>query len=177
MEQTPPWDPFGRGVTQVEVQKHVLFGLYDLRVEASDGCCQTNPHAPPMHAIRALTAGLGNEVLPLDQGGRASLLERWSIDEVAFGIEMIVDIGVEGSELLQCLRLSESQHRPLSSSKRQMAVLHAIVGPAADLLFAVIAKFDHRCLVRAQAIGDDRHWSTMTFQRLADEPDCRSSVS
>jgi len=113
-----------------------------------------------------LRAGLDSEVLPLGKGGRASLLERWSIDAVTFGAEVIVDIGVDGSELLQGLRLSESQHRSLSSSKRQMAVLHAIVGPTADLLLAGIAQLDHRRAVRSKPICDDHLWGAMRFSAL-----------
>jgi hypothetical protein len=32
----------------------------------------------------------------------------WSIDEVPFGVEVVVDIGVNGGELLQRLHLSET---------------------------------------------------------------------
>ncbi len=51
---------------------------------------------------------LSSELLPLGQGGRAALLESLAVDEMAFGVEVIVDIGVYGSELLRSLRLSEA---------------------------------------------------------------------
>jgi hypothetical protein len=45
--------------------------------------------------------------------------------------------GVNRGELLQALHLPEESYRPLSSSKRQMRVLHPVVCPAADLLLLV----------------------------------------
>ena len=62
---------------------------------------------------------------------------------------MIVDVGMDGGELLQRLHLSEPQHRSLSSSEGQMAVLRPVVGPAADLLFGGVAEFGHGRFVRA----------------------------
>ena len=59
-------------------------------------------------------------------------------DERAFLIEVIGDVGVDAGELLQGLHLSKSEHRPLSSSERKMAVLHPIVGMATDLLFVLV---------------------------------------
>ena len=44
-----------------------------------------------------------------------------SVDEVAFEVEVIVDVGVDGGALLQALHLPEPQHRPLSSSEREVA--------------------------------------------------------
>ena len=72
--------------------------------------------------------GSGHEAAPLGQGGRAERFVGRSIDEVAFGIEVIVDVGMDGGELLQRLHSSESQHCPLSSSEWQVAVLGSIVG-------------------------------------------------
>ena len=64
--------------------------------------------------------------------------------------------GVDRCELLQRLHLSEPEHRPLSSSERQVAVLDPVVGPAADLLLLGIAELVHCRAVRAQAIGGNR---------------------
>lgn len=44
-------------------------------------------------------AGLADEVTSLGQCGRARSLEVW-VDEVTFLVEMVVDVGVFGSELL-----------------------------------------------------------------------------
>lgn len=54
-----------------------------------------------MDALR-VRAGrcLPHEVLPLGQGSRAAGLVGLSIDEVAFGVEVIVDVGMDGGELL-----------------------------------------------------------------------------
>ena len=77
--------------------------------------------------------------LPLGQSGRAAGLVGLSVDEVAFEVEVVVDVGVDRGELLHALHLSEPEHRPLSSSERQVAVLHPVVGPAADLLLLGVA--------------------------------------
>ncbi len=63
-----------------------------------------------------------------------------SIDEVAFGIEMIVDVGVDGSELLQRLHSSKSEHRSFSSSEGEVAVFGPVVGVPTNLMLVRIAK-------------------------------------
>jgi len=92
--------------------------------------------------------------LPLRQGGGAAFLECCAVDEVAFLGKVVVERGVNGSELLQQPHLPEAQHRPLSSSERQMAVLGPVVGLAADLLLLGIAELGST--VGVQAIGSDR---------------------
>jgi hypothetical protein len=57
---------------------------------------------------------LAHKRLPLGQCGRAGLVGL-AVDEVAFGIEMVVKQGVDRGELLERLHLPKSQHRPLSS--------------------------------------------------------------
>ena len=42
----------------------------------------------------------GGEHLPLGQGGRAAKLVGLAVDEVAFGREVVGDIGVDRGELL-----------------------------------------------------------------------------
>ena len=44
--------------------------------------------------------GLAHELLPLDQGGRAETLVGCSINEVALGVEVVVDVGVNRGKLL-----------------------------------------------------------------------------
>lgn len=41
-----------------------------------------------------------------------------AVNQVAVEVEMVVDIGVEGSEFLQAFHLPEPLHRSLSSSER-----------------------------------------------------------
>ena len=42
----------------------------------------------------------GHDDLPVGQCTRAALFEGWSVDEVTFGVEVVVDVGVDGCELL-----------------------------------------------------------------------------
>lgn len=46
--------------------------------------------------------------LPLGQEGRAALSVRLAINEAAFPVEVVVDVGVDGSDLLQ------GPHSPVS---------------------------------------------------------------
>lgn len=71
-------------------------------------------------------------------------------------IELVVDVGVDRSELLERLHSSESQHRPLPSTQRQMTVLDDVVGVPADLLLAGRTQLPESGLVGFQAIGHDR---------------------
>jgi len=47
-------------------------------------------------------------------------LQIWSTGEAAFLVEMVIDGSVNGYEFLQTSHTPETQHRPLSPSKRQM---------------------------------------------------------
>ena len=80
---------------------------------------------------------------PLCQCGRAAGFVGFSVGEVAFGIEMVVNRSVHGSEFLQRLHLPKSQHRSLSSSERQVRILRSIVQPTAHLTAFQIAQFAH----------------------------------
>jgi len=63
---------------------------------------------------------LAREDLPLRESGGAPLLIGLAIDEVAFQVEVIVDAGVDGGELLQRLHLPEALQCPFSSSEGQV---------------------------------------------------------
>ena len=63
---------------------------------------------------------------------------------------------MDAGELLQARHPAEPQHRPFSSSERQVRVLDPVVGPAADLLLVAVAELGHGCLVGAQPVGGDR---------------------
>jgi len=62
----------------------------------------------------------GTKLTPLGESGVAVQLEIGSAVEMAFLIKMIKDRDVNSDELLQSSHLSEVEHSPLSSSKRQV---------------------------------------------------------
>ena len=96
----------------------------------------------------------GHEAAPLGQGSRAEQLLGRSIDEVAIGIEVVLDVGVDGGELRQRLHSAKSEHRPISSSEGEMAVLGPVVRMPTDLLLLSIANIVHRSTVGFQPVGD-----------------------
>ncbi len=82
----------------------------------------------------------GCEHLPLGQGGRAAQLVGLAVNEVAFGREVVGDIGVDRGDLLERLHTPKPLHGSFSSSERQVAVFHPIVGMATDLLLLAVAE-------------------------------------
>jgi len=60
------------------------------------------------------------KLAPLSESGGAVLLEIGPAVEMTFLVEIVVDRGVDGDELLQTSRSPEARHHPLSSSKRQV---------------------------------------------------------
>lgn len=68
---------------------------------------------------RAALSG-SEEAAPLSESGGAVLLEDRAGGEDAFQIEVVVNRGVDGGELLQTSHLPESLHRPLAPSERKM---------------------------------------------------------
>lgn len=50
-----------------------------------------------------------------------------------------------------------------------MAVIDQVVGLATDLLILLVAETLHRGSVRAQAVGGDGLWRTVTLQRFLHE--------
>jgi hypothetical protein len=76
--------------------------------------CQSNANQSPIVPGEGC---LGRQFAPLRQCSGAVLFECGSSVEVAVVIEVIVDRGVCGSELLQGLDVPEAGHRPLSSSE------------------------------------------------------------
>jgi hypothetical protein len=65
-------------------------------------------------------AAFSQQGLPLGQGGRATDLVGFAIDEVAFLVEVVVETGVNRGEFLQRLHPPKPQHHPFSSSKWQV---------------------------------------------------------
>ena len=60
----------------------------------------------------------GSKLLPLDEGSGSSLFENVSAVEMALVVEVVVDRGMDRSEFLQGLDVSEPSHRAFSSSER-----------------------------------------------------------
>jgi hypothetical protein len=83
---------------------------------------------------------------------------------------------VDGCEFLQCLHLPESEHRPLSSSERQVAIFDPVVQPLPHFAAVEISQFTHRCRVGSQAVGDDHRWFSVPLQRLLHEGQSRGFV-
>ena len=88
---------------------------------------------------------------------------------MALLVEVVVDGGVDGCELLQGPHPAEPQHRPLSSSERLVAIFGSVVGPAAYLLAVGIADLLQGRLVGSQAVGGDRLRAAMPLHGFLDE--------
>jgi len=91
-------------------------------------------------------------------------------------VEMVVNRGVDGDELLQTSRSSEAEHGSLSSSKRQVRILGSIVQPTTCLLAICVADDLHGSAVRPQKISHDDMWSTISFHCFPEEFQCRFAI-
>lgn len=91
----------------------------------------------------AVLSRSGRNLAPLGQGGRAVCLECCAGVEMTVVVEMVVDRGMDGGELLQGFDIPEPGHRPFPSSKRLVRVLGSIVEPATTLLISAIADLVH----------------------------------
>ena len=90
-------------------------------------------------------------------------------DEVAFRIEMIVDLAMDGREFLERLRPPEFEHRCFSSSKRLVGILGSIVLPAADFPAFEVADLPHGRTIGAQPVGDDHLGTAMASHSFLQE--------
>jgi hypothetical protein len=63
---------------------------------------------------------------PLGECGRASFEVGLSVDEVAFLVEEVVQVGMGCGELRERPHLPKSQHRPLSWSEWQVRILDSV---------------------------------------------------
>ena len=81
------------------------------------GRCQPNANqsSKPQTSWRS-----GTQLTPLGQRSRAVLLEVVAAGEVAVEVEVVVDRGVDGGELLQGFDIPEPGHRAFPSSERLM---------------------------------------------------------
>jgi hypothetical protein len=93
--------------------------------------------------------------LPLGESDRAADFVSLTIDEMAFVVEMVVDRGVDGSELLERFHLPKSQHGTFTSAEWQVAVPHPVVHPSAHFAAVEIAQFVYRGRVGTQSVGND----------------------
>src|SRR5208337_3153255 len=96
---------------------------------------------------------------------------------MALLIEMVVDLGVNRTEFLQRLHTSKALHGALSSSKRLMRILRAIVEPAADFLAIGVADLSHRGRVSAKPVGHDRPRSAVFLHDALEKLHRRRLVS
>ncbi len=99
---------------------------------------------------------------------------------MAFVVKMVVnggvDEGVDGSEFMKRLHLSEPKHGSLSSSEGQVAVLGPAVEPATHVAAIEIAQIAHRRRVGPRPVGDDGFSPAVAFQRLLQEPHSRGFI-
>ena len=118
------------------------------------GCCQSNANSSSLAAGRA---GGAEPIRRVFYTSKAAAL--WALyvsaDEVSILIEVVVEGGVDGAELLQRLHLPVPQHCPFSSSEGQVGVLDPVAGPSSNLLPFSIAEVLHSGFVGAQPVGGD----------------------
>jgi hypothetical protein len=95
---------------------------------------------------------------------------------MALLIEMVVDLGVNCAELLQRLHASEPLDGSLSSSKRLMRILRAIVEPTDDLLKIGVADLIHRRRTSPKPVGDDAPRPTVFLHDPLEQLQRRSLV-
>src|SRR5208337_4775369 len=95
---------------------------------------------------------------------------------MALLIEMVVDLGVNRTEFLQRLHVSKALHGALSSSKRLMRILRAIVDPATDLLAIGVADLFHRRGIGAKSVSDDLLRSAICLHDALEKLQSRSSL-
>ena len=98
-------------VACLAAQRH----LRRLTRDLGHGHCQTNLSRP---AKGAGPRRSGRQLTPLGQGGGAVLSEDVAAIEVTVLIEVVMERGMDRSELLKGLHVPELRHRPLSSPER-----------------------------------------------------------
>lgn len=86
------------------INKTVLASIcFGVGADRLEGCCHSNANRRPHDALWPWGVGLSGERLPLRQGGGATFFEGLAVDDGAFEIEVIMDIGVDAGELSQGL--------------------------------------------------------------------------
>ncbi len=102
---------------------------------------------------------------PFAQRGSAVLLEDIAAVEMTVLIEVVVDRGMDGSEFLQSLYISELRHRSFSSPKRLVRILGSIVKPPTAFLTLDDTHRFHRRAVGPKPVGHDPLRPTVTLHR------------
>ena len=105
---------------------------------------------------------LYRQLTPFSERGSAALLEDIAAVEVAVVVEVVVDRGMSGGELLQRRCIPEPLHRSVSSSARLVEILGAIVAPPTPRLIASFADDLDREPIRPKPIGYDQSRSAVT---------------
>ena len=85
---------------------------------------------------------------------------------------MVEDRGVDGGKHLQTSHSPEPQHRPFSSSERQVRVLRSIVHPLARFLQTHRTDLLEGRAVRSKQVSDDSRRPTVTPHRFLVEFQC-----
>ena len=132
-------------------------------------CCQTKPDGSRKTFFAPSS---GRELAPFSQGGDAVLLEVVAATKVAFEVDVIVDGGLDGGELLETLHRPESVHGFLSSPSWLMRVFSPVVAPPPRLLTAGTPELTERGLVAAQLVGHDHVRAPIPLHCLAQKLQC-----
>lgn len=144
--------------------RHKLICGDALDAETYQRCCQTNSNQSQFAEECANLPG--TKLTPLGESSASVELEIVSRVEVAFLIEMVVHGRMNSGEFLQTSHLPEAQHRPFSSSKRQMGILGTIIQPTASFLPVVVPNNSHRSAIGPQFVGHDDPWLAVAFHRF-----------
>ncbi len=141
-------------------------------------CCQSNGNSSPLGRNGPKPkGGLSHDCAPLGQSGGASFFVKVSADEVTLLLKMIVDLGVDGRELLDGLHPSKSDHCALSSSEREVGILELAVQLAPGLLVIAGANRFEGGAIGTQPVGGDGAGPAVAFNSLLDEFQRRELVS
>ncbi len=104
-------------------------------------------------------------------------LEGVSAGERSFLVEVVVDGGVNSGELLQASHPTETLHRAVSLSERQVRILIPVVEPPSRPLFFKRAHFSKCNLVGSEAICDDLFGTAMPLHQFSEEFQCCGFIS
>jgi hypothetical protein len=131
------------------------------------GCCQTDANSSRIRQVRGISSGA--ERTPLGKSGSVGLLVDWAAGEAPFGVEELVDGGVDGDELLQTSDAPEALHRQFSPSERQVRVFRPVVPPTTRDLPVLGPKLFQGCPIEAQPICHQLLGSAMPLHPLLEE--------
>ena len=103
------WNRFGpmfaadirrQRVSRMRGFRHWKWHLDEVYVKINGGSCQSDANSSPPDAALQRRLASGGKALPLGQRGRAEGLVGLAVDEVALGLKMVGDRGVDRSKLL-----------------------------------------------------------------------------